>query len=337
LLKLDNKSIIIDSSWIGRGGIGRFSQELIKRLNYRVVCVTENPASPFAILKNTAALIRFRGTFLFPGYIPPLLPFFKYVFTIHDLNHIDRADNSSFIKRVFYSLFMRLGCHFATKILTVSDFSRSRISEWFNIDINKIITVGNGVDAAFSADFLLPKKADSYFLCVSNRKSHKNEHRLIRAFARSSIDPAIQLTFTGDPIDELLSLIKELGLENRVVFKGRVADEELPALYRGSLGLLFPSLYEGFGLPVIEAMACGVPVLTSNTTSLPEVAGDAALLVNPESVDEISSGIERLVHDEALRIELIARGLERAKLFSWDAVAARVQAVLDEVANNHGK
>ena len=142
---------------------------------------------------------------------------------------------------------------------------------------------------------------------------------------------------TGYPSEELSTLINEYQLSERVVFIGKVQEERLPSLYKGSLCLVFPSLYEGFGLPVVEAMACGIPVLTSNTTSLPEVAGDAAILVNPESVDEIKTGIEKLISDQALRANLIAKGLERAKRFSWDGVAARVQAVLDEVAERHEK
>ena len=134
-----------------------------------------------------------------------------------------------------------------------------------------------------------------------------------------------------------MMLVNSMGLKDRVVFHGFIEDKNLPSLYCGALGLVFPSLYEGFGLPVVEAMACGIPVLTSNTTSLPEVAGDAAILVNPESVDEIKTGIEKLVSDQALRANLIAKGLERVKLFSWDGVAARVQAVLDEVAERHEK
>ncbi|WP_280571300.1 glycosyltransferase family 1 protein, partial [Chromohalobacter sp. 296-RDG] len=117
-------------------------------------------------------------------------------------------------------------------------------------------------------------------------------------------------------------------------FMGDVDERALPSLYKGARGLLFPSLYEGFGLPVLEAMACGTPVLTSNVTSLPEVAGDAALLVDPARIEEIASGIEQLENDKQLRAELIAKGLERVKGFTWDITARKVQEVLDSAKNS---
>jgi glycosyltransferase involved in cell wall biosynthesis len=328
-----------DSSWFSCGGIGRFSAETSKRLQVSCFSISSRPAKPVNILKFLIKTAFFPKDILIlsPSFIPPLFSRCPYIFTIHDLNHLDIKGNDGALKTLFYNYIIHAGCRRAEKILTVSDFSRRRIIEWSGVSPVKVLNVGNGVDDVFSNNVLLGMKLEHYFLCVSNRKPHKNEHRLIHAFAESAINSDIKLVFTGEPNSDLLTVIKELGVEDKVVFKGRVADEDLPALYRGSMGLLFPSLYEGFGLPVVEAMACGVPVLTSNTTSLPEVAGDAALLVNPESVDEIRVGIERLVHDEALRTELIAKGLERAKLFSWDAVAARVQAVLDEVANQHAK
>lgn len=333
-------SINLDKSWGDMGGIGRFYREISQRLN--------NVTSTF-ILKNPAsfysAILYARINFFFcknkvmvsPGYIPPIFHINPFVFTVHDLNHIDRVENSSILKRFFYKYVIARGCRQAAAVLTVSCYSKQKIVDWAKISPSKVINVGNGVDESFSSDVIPFIASFRYFLCVSNRKLHKNEHRLIHAFSESTINSDIKLVFTGEPNSDLLALIKDLGIEDKVVFKGRVADEDLPALYRGAMGLLFPSLYEGFGLPVVEAMACGVPVLTSNTTSLPEVAGDAALLVNPESVDEIRIGIERLVYDDSLRAELITKGLERAKLFSWDAVAARVQAVLDEVVERHGK
>ena len=129
-------------------------------------------------------------------------------------------------------------------------------------------------------------------------------------------------------------MIKELKITERVEFTGFIEDGDLPGLYTGALGLVFPSLYEGFGLPVVEAMASGIPVLTSNVASLPEIAGDAAILVDPTSTEKIKQGIEQLVNNQALRHQLIALGLERAKLYSWDKVAEKVNAVLQEALND---
>lgn len=328
-----------DSSWLTCGGIGRFSAEIMKRLILEPFSFSSQPAKPFNVIKFLIRTAFFpKGCIIFsPSFLPPIFSLCPYVFTIHDLNHIDIKANDGFLKTCFYRFIIKSGCKHADKILTVSEFSKKRIVEWSGIAPIKVLNVGNGVDKSFSSNVLPYLTGFRYFLCVSNRKPHKNEHRLIRAFAKSRIDSDLRLILTGEPSVELLALMKELSIEDRVVFKGLVDDKDLPSLYRGAQGLLFPSLYEGFGLPVVEAMACGIPVLTSNSTSLSEVAGDAALLVNPESVDEISSGIERLVDDQMLCTDLIAKGLARAKLFSWDAVAQRVQTVLDEVAEKHGK
>jgi glycosyltransferase involved in cell wall biosynthesis len=226
---------------------------------------------------------------------------------------------------------MRPGCRKAFRVLTVSEYSRQRIVTWAGIDPDRVINVGNGVDERYCVDVTPYQPGFPYLLNVGNRKAHKNEVRVLEAFARANIDPAIHLIFTGHANDALLALSRRLGVEDRVVFAGRVAEAELPQLYRGALMLVFPSLYEGFGLPVIEAMACGAPVLTANTTSLPEVAGNAALLVDPLSVEQIAAGVERLCVDDVLRDALRQKGLKRAAQFSWDDVAAKVKAVLDEL------
>ena len=122
-----------------------------------------------------------------------------------------------------------------------------------------------------------------------------------------------------------------------MLFPGYIADEDLPALLSGAVAFVFPSLYEGFGIPVLEAGACGVPVITSNTSSLPEVAGDAALLVDPLDVDAIAAAMQRLVTDDALRAELARRGLENVKRFSWEKCARETLAVLESVGKETGR
>lgn len=331
-------NIYSDMKWVNSGGIGTFLKAISKRVKLVDLNVSGKVASfssPFRLFYSIKKLDS--GIVFLAGYIPPLYSKLPYVFTLHDLNHIDRPENSSFFKRVFYHIFIRIGCHASSAILTVSDFSMCRIIEWSGVSPDKVINVGNGVDPSFSCDVLPYQPGYRYLLCVGNRKKHKNELSVILAFSQANISTDIKLVFTGDKTSELWNAIIKNYMHDRVVFLGKVPEADLPAIYRGSLGLVFPSFYEGFGLPVIEAMASGVPVLTSNISSLPEVAGDAALLVNPESIDEIGAGIESLVYDNDLRAKLIAKGLERAKLFSWDAVAARVQKVLDEVINQHAK
>jgi glycosyltransferase involved in cell wall biosynthesis len=131
----------------------------------------------------------------------------------------------------------------------------------------------------------------------------------------------------------VLERIERLGLNDAVVLPGFTDDADMPAIYGAADLLAFPSLYEGFGLPVLEAMSCGCPVLTSSASSLPEVAGDAAVLVDPESADAISAGLERLLTDAALRVRLVEAGLRRAAAFSWSRAAAEHLALYREVAS----
>ncbi|WP_230539139.1 glycosyltransferase family 4 protein [Janthinobacterium sp. FW305-129] len=324
-----------DARWIGEHGIGRVARVLDEALQLPHLDIKGSPSSPldtlflwFASLKNIPV-----GEGLFtPGYNAPLFISRPFVFTIHDLNHIDRPENSSFLKTVYYSLIMRRACRKAAAVLTVSEFSRQRIIDWAGIAPSKVINIDNGVDPAYNVHALAYQPGFRYLLSVSNRKPHKNEPRIVKAFAAAAIDVDVRLLFTGKPTDELLQLARSLGVESRLVFVGRVAEEDLPGLYRGAMGLVFPSLYEGFGLPVIEAMSCGTPVLTANTTSLPEVAGDAALLVNPDSIEEIGKGIEALCNDQTLRKELSAKGLLQAARFSWPATVEKVRWALASVS-----
>lgn len=325
--------LILDDSWSGMGGIGRFSEEVNGRILYgERVRFSRRPASPLVAFKLSCFFFHSDVVF-FPGYIPPLFFAGKYVFTVHDLNHLDRPENSSSLKRFFYHLVVRRGCKKAFCVLTVSEFSKKRIVDWAGIPPEKVINVGNGVGDEFNPDVASFELGAPYYLCVGNRKSHKNEARVVKAFARANISKDISLVFSGSSDLALDEVIQECGLASRVKFMGPVSEEELPSLYKGSRGLLFPSLYEGFGLPVLEAMACGTPVITSNCTSLPEVAGDAAILVDPLETQELSAAIERLENDQQLRSELIARGLERAKLFTWEKTAQKVQEVLDSARN----
>ncbi|WP_287373940.1 glycosyltransferase family 1 protein [Prosthecochloris sp.] len=325
-------SVYFDDRWEGPHGIGRVARVFMDFLEPISLSLSGSPVSsidPFRLSLKMLNLPK-SSIVLSPGFNAPLLSFRPYIFMIHDLNHIDYVENSSISKRLYYAIVIKRACHFAYKILTVSEFSKKRIIDWAGVPAEKVVNVSNGV----SEHFLNPPEEYTsdfqYLLCVSNRKSHKNERRIIQAFAQARIDPLIKLLFTGDSTRELVELAKELKVFSRITFLGQVLEKDLPGLYQGALSLVFPSLYEGFGLPVVEAMACGTPVLTSSTTSLPEVAGDAAILVDPTSVLEISDGIERIVKEDVLRKRLIVKGWQRAKLFDWSRVKSRVQNVLEE-------
>jgi glycosyltransferase involved in cell wall biosynthesis len=325
--------LIFDSRWIGPHGIGRFAREVSRDAGFAPLDCSGTPMSALDSWRVARALARCSSDSVFfsPGYNAPLFSRRPFVFTVHDLNHIDRPENSSALKRLYYRTVLKSACHRAAAVLTVSQFSKQRLIDWAGLDAAQVFNVGNGVDTAFNAIGPRHQPGFPYLLVVGNRKGHKNEHRAVAAFAQAVIDPAVHLLFIGQPNPDLQICLARHDVAHRAHFVGHVSDALLPALYRGATALLFPSLYEGFGLPVLEAFACGVPVITSTVTSLPEVAGDAACLVDPLSVDDIAGGIARVLNDQVLRTTLRCRGLARAQLFQWPQVAGRVQAVLQAV------
>jgi glycosyltransferase involved in cell wall biosynthesis len=322
--------LYFDDRWIGAHGIGRFARELDARLRPRPLRLRGSPASPLDPLRLGAACLRLpRDSMLLnPGYNPPLVSRVPYAICVHDLNHLDRPDNASAAKTLYYRAVLAPRARRAHAVLTVSEFSRGRIVESLGVPAERVVNVGNGVSEVFTADGPRHAAGGDYVLCVGNRKGHKNEPALLRAFASSGLHARLRLVLTGRPTPALDALATQLGIAGALSYAGEVTEEGLAALYRGALFLAFPSLYEGFGLPVVEAFACGTPVLTSSTTSLPEIARDAAVLVDPASDEAIAQGLRRLADSPALRAELAARGRLRARSFTWDTVAARVRAAL---------
>jgi glycosyltransferase involved in cell wall biosynthesis len=321
--------IYADQRWIGNHGIGRFARNVLPAIHYSPIALGGRPAAPLDTWRLSRALRHLKPDDLFfsPGYNAPLFCPSPFIFTIHDLSHIYCAENSSPLIRLYYATVAKRARHRAAAVLTVSEFTRSQILEWSEISSDKVINVSCGVEASYQPEgdrYALPFP---YLLCVSNRKLHKNEFRLVTAFARSRVSD-VHLVFTGEPSSGIMKCIEQEQVKDRVHFTGIVPESTLPALYRAAEALVCPSLYEGFGLPILEAMACGTPVLTSNVTALPEVAGDAALLVDPASVDQIADAIEQIVSDTSLRSCLRQKGLTRASQFSWMRTIDRVNEVL---------
>jgi glycosyltransferase involved in cell wall biosynthesis len=322
--------IYADQRWIGDNGIGRFSRRVLAGLDYQPLTLASPqvaPMDPWRLMRELRTLTR-NDLFFSPGYNSPLFCDAPFIFTIHDLNHIDRPENSSALKRIYYSLILKRACHRASHVLTVSEFSRSRILEWSGVPPEKVVNVRCGVDPEYHplvAPYGLPFP---YLLCVGNRKLHKNEIRTIEAFSRATNSRDIWLVFTGNPTPELLGCIERNRVSSRVLFMGLVPDERLPALYRGAEALIFASLYEGFGLPALEAMACGTPTVSSNTSALPELVGDAAILVDPTSMEQIADAIDRVLSDSDLRRLLRERGIAQAAQFSWESTTAMVRQIV---------
>lgn len=322
--------IYADQRWIGHHGIGRFARHVLAGLNYCPVSLTSHPAAPFDSLLLALALrgLTRNDVFFSPGYNTPLFCQSPFVFAIHDLSHIYCPENSNPSIRLYYATVMKRACHRAAKILTVSEFTRQQIIQWTGVGAENVVNVGCAVDSAYRPGEQSYALGFPYLLSVSNRKRHKNEFRIVEAFAEADLDPRMHLVFTGDEISDLRSRIENKRLSSRIDFLGVVPESKLPSLYRGAEAMIFPSLYEGFGLPVLEAMACGTPVVTANVTAMPEIAGGAAMLVDPSSVEQIANAMERIVSDALLRQELRQKGLARAKEFSWAITAAKVHELL---------
>jgi glycosyltransferase involved in cell wall biosynthesis len=324
--------IYADQRWMGNHGIGRFARHVLAGLDYRPVPLRSNPASPLDSWFLTRALkgATREDLFFSPGYNTPLFCPCPFIFTIHDLTHIYCPESSRPQIRLYYRTVMKRACGRATRILTVSEFTRKQIIDWAGVSPEEVVNVGCGVDFAYQPEGETYGLPFPYLLSVSNRRPHKNEFRIVEAFAKASLDPRMHLVFTGEPTTDLIRWIETQQLRSRIDFVGNVPEDKFPSLYRGAEGLIFASLYEGFGLPILEAMACGIPVVTSNVTAMPEVAGDAALLVDPRSVEQISAAMENIARDASLRQQLREKGRMRATNFSWETTCGRVHQLLTE-------
>lgn len=317
MLNQQNK-VIFDTRWFGEHGIGRFATEVYDEDFFQPIKLKGNPVSIFDVIKLTIYLFFNKNFFFSPGFNAPFFFLHRTAITIHDLNHIDVDANTSFLKKLYYNIVLKRACRKAALIFTVSEFSKGRIVDWSGINPDKVKVVYNGVSSAFHQDVQPYLPGFPYIFIVGNRKLHKNEDRALRAFAQADIDKNIHVLFSGKPSDQLVNTAKEVQIEDRVKFLGRLSEDELASTYKGALCLLFPSLYEGFGLPVIEAMACGTPVITSNTTSLNEICQGAGFLVDPSNVELITKKIEESINNPILATDNVRKGFNRAKDFSWN-------------------
>jgi glycosyltransferase involved in cell wall biosynthesis len=212
--------------------------------------------------------------------------------------------------------------------MTVSERSRLEILKWSGLKVEYVVNAGNGVDPVFQPDGACFDPGYPFILYVGNLRPHKNLSRLFAAFKQIDF-PELRLLISAKKTSEIVAQLSCHGIENRVQFLGCIGDQQLAAVYRGALVLVLPSLIEGFGLPALEAMACGTPVVVSRTTALPEDTGEAGLFIDPNDPRDIRLVIERVLADAELRHAMRETGIRRAKLFSWGYVAARVRQVVD--------
>ena len=315
--------------------------------NFRAVSERAGNYSVGEQLKVPVALVR-EGVQLFhaPHYVlPPLVPC-RSVVTIHDVIHLMFPQYLPHRAALTYArTFIGLAARRSNRIMTVSESSKRDILKYVDVPPEKIEVIYNSYDERFSVqpsdeatDRLRERYQlhDQFVLYAGNVKPHKNLERLIDAFylVRQRGLDHLKLVLIGDDISKYASLrraVQHHGLHKYVRFLGYLPEETLAVMYRLASVFVFPSLYEGFGLPPLEAMASGTPVVTSNISSLPEVTGNAAVLVDPYDPHSIADGIYSVVADPARRADLSAKGVARAHEFSWEAAARRVHQVYTQV------
>jgi len=364
--------------WNNQRGYGRFLRELLKALgeadssnrytvyldsssyplfdlkgpfDARCVATSQGVAqsatsdshrSPLDLLRMSLAVKQPLDLFFFPSVYSyfPLLRRIPVIVGIHD-TIADRNPQFSFASKKQEWLWrakVRLAIAQADTILTVSQYSKRSIAEWFHVRPGRIAVVQEAAAPRFRVrDFELPPRP--FALYAGGISPNKNLALLIRAFSRSDArSRGAQLVLAGDYTSdrfkgnyaELKALVAELDVGHQVVFTGFVPDEELCRLYNTCTAFVMPSLDEGFGLPVIEAMACGRPVIVSSGNALEELVGDAGLTVNPHEVEELAAAIDRIFSCEDLRRSLGERAIRRASEFSWETAARQVLEVFEQ-------
>ncbi len=298
---------------------------------YRIL---QPPVRPLSIAAALPWLLMRDGVrFYHATFTPPPLSPKDYVYTVHCLSSLRHPEFYDRFTALRLNWLLKTGIERASLLTCVSRTTMEHVAEQFGVPDDRMLVTYNGVGSEFrpASDTAAARATvdalgveGPYLLYLGKRQAHKNLARLVDAYAR--VKPDAKLVFAGrvqgasDGVDEAVA---RHGLGDRVVRLGYVPSEARLPLYQCADVFAFPSLWEGFGIPVVEAMACGTPVLTSTATSLPEIAGDAAVIVDPLSVESMAEGLARLAFSSDLRDQLRARGLERAKLFTWENCARR--------------
>lgn len=318
--------LLVDDRWFGATGIGRYAKEILQRAppGIEIECLSKtwaikNPVSP--LLLGLEINRKAPDLFWSPGFMPPMNSTVPYIVSVHDLIHLKYGSK---LQVIYYNLVIRPLLKNAECVLTGSEYSKHEIVSWAGLPQEKVVSNYYAASSEFAGAGEKFSPEYRYLLYVGNKRHHKNLKRLIAAFSKADIPDEIKLVFTGDAPKQLLELAEKLKVSERLVFLGFVEEADLPSIYRGAIAVALVSLYEGFGIPIVESMACGTPVITSSVSAMPEVAGDAGYLVDPENIDEICHGIEQVINSQSLREELIIKGEKRSQEFSWDVSARNI-------------
>lgn len=268
------------------------------------------------------------------------IPFIKktpYVVTIHDLIHLKFPEIYGIVYKTYYQTIVKSGLLKAKRVITISENSKNDIKEWLNkdnISITPLAANKDFVPHLGISDLFYKYNIDknNFILYVGNNRPNKNLKRLLMAYAKVTEEyedfPSLILSCNAD--NELSELCENLFISEKVVFADNINEEELVILYSYAMYLVFPSLYEGFGLPLVEAMSTGCPVTCSNLSSIPEVIENNCLYFDPYNIKEISQALEQMYLDEGLRNKLSQQGLIRAKDFSWEKTAYQTYQIYQQ-------
>jgi glycosyltransferase involved in cell wall biosynthesis len=330
--------VFCDRRWPTGTGIGVVMHELeSRRPSFATIVdldVKSRLGSPWSPAALSASLLRKRlgqkGIFVNMGFIPPLFAGLPRVVIVHDLTH--RKYYGQY-KRLYYDCVLKF-LYRHCRIVCVSEYVRCEFLEWSGIAPERVNVVRNGCTPIDNSRERPRLFTFPYVLYPGNRRSYKNLRNLLQAYSLSRLPrEGVRLVLTGPPDEVTQRYASTLGIDQSVIFCGVLEPDQLASAYQDALAVTFVSLSEGFGLPIIESMSAGTPVLTSNVSAMPETSGGAALLVDPLSVATIREGLERIVFDHALRANLVEAGLMRAKDFEWDQSAKQFwDIVIDEFA-----
>lgn len=292
---------------------------------------------PYEVIRTDSDMVHY------PSFNMPFLSPKPAVVTIHDLIYLDPASCPNRAAHLYAWCMLRRAAASARKIITISQYSKKEIVSRLGVRPDKVVVIYHGVSPLYRVETdnerleAIRNKYSiqgPYLLYVGNHQPRKNIRRLFDAFSmmRHYEDYTLVLTGKIDPRRQsLYSEAERDGLKGRVLFVGEVPEIDLPALYSGAALFVFPSLSEGFGLPPLEAMACGVPIVSSAAMSIPEVVGDAGILIDASDTGALCEAMDRVLSSSMLRDDLVAKGLKRAARFSWDEATKKTLRVYEEL------
>jgi glycosyltransferase involved in cell wall biosynthesis len=276
--------------------------------------------------------------FLSPGATCKQLP------VIHDINFFHNPKDLGYLTSKYYNHFFPQYAKIASRIATVSEYSKADIAKHYHINPHKIDVVYNGINDGFKPldeeerqkNRALYAQGKPYFLFVGSQSPRKNLNRLIQAFDlfKQQSNSDFKLVLVGavyNSADDVNKVIEKSNYKNDILFIGRKTQDELENIMASAFALTFVPYFEGFGIPLVEAMQCLVPIICSNTTSIPEIAGDAALIVNPFEVTDIANAMMRLVNEKELTHHLIKNGIAQKQHFSWDKSASLLMDSINKI------